>query len=167
MLNFNDSNNGRGLKNISTERRYMLRPVSEPFLWFAQHFLFQDISKLYQIFPDDILGSGQFGTVYGGKWFRTVYGHKSFGADEVVKCQRHVINFKYNSFVRTCWVKLGTVFAGKHKKTGREVAIKVIDKLRFPTKQEEQLKNEVSILQVNHKKFALILEKNSWRSKVC
>ena len=26
-----------------------------------------DISKLYQIYPDDILGSGQFGTVYGGK----------------------------------------------------------------------------------------------------
>ncbi len=29
------------------------------------------------------------------------------------------------------------------------MAIKVIDKLRFPTKQEEQLKNEVSILQVS------------------
>ena len=40
------------------------------------------------------------------------------------------------------------VVSGKHKKTGREVAIKVIDKLRFPTKQEEQLKNEVAILQV-------------------
>lgn len=26
-----------------------------------------DISKLYQIFPDDVLGSGQFGIVYGGK----------------------------------------------------------------------------------------------------
>ena len=62
------------------------------------------------------------------------------------------------------WVKIRCLFAGKHKKTGREVAIKVIDKLRFPTKQEEQLKNEVSILQVNHKKFALILEKNSWKS---
>lgn len=37
---------------------------------------------------------------------------------------------------------------GKHRKTGREVAIKVIDKMRFPTKQEAQLKNEVSILQV-------------------
>ena len=25
------------------------------------------ISQLYQIFPDDVLGSGQFGIVYGGK----------------------------------------------------------------------------------------------------
>ncbi|XP_070578611.1 serine/threonine-protein kinase D3-like isoform X2 [Ptychodera flava] len=60
----------------------------------------EDISQLYQIFPDEILGSGQFGIVYGGV----------------------------------------------HRKTGRCVAIKVIDKLRFPTKQETQLKNEVSIL---------------------
>ncbi|XP_043931929.1 serine/threonine-protein kinase D3-like [Protopterus annectens] len=60
-----------------------------------------DISHLYQIFPDDILGSGQFGTVYGGK----------------------------------------------HRKSGRDVAIKVIDKLRFPTTQESQLRNEVAILQ--------------------
>ena len=37
---------------------------------------------------------------------------------------------------------------GKHRHDGRDVAIKVIDKLRFPTKQEAQLKNEVAILQV-------------------
>ena len=37
---------------------------------------------------------------------------------------------------------------GKQRKTNVEVAIKVIDKMRFPTKQEAQLKNEVSILQV-------------------
>ncbi|KAK7504803.1 hypothetical protein BaRGS_00003831 [Batillaria attramentaria] len=43
-----------------------------------------DISQLYQIFPEDVLGSGQFGIVYGGR----------------------------------------------HRKTNREVAIKVIDKLR-------------------------------------
>ncbi|XP_066588037.1 serine/threonine-protein kinase D1 isoform X2 [Prorops nasuta] len=60
-----------------------------------------DISQLYQIFPDEVLGSGQFGIVYGGV----------------------------------------------HRKTNRAVAIKVIDKLRFPTKQEAQLKNEVAILQ--------------------
>ncbi|XP_078592773.1 serine/threonine-protein kinase D1-like isoform X3 [Branchiostoma floridae x Branchiostoma japonicum] len=64
-----------------------------------------DISQQYQIFADDILGSGQFGVVYGGV----------------------------------------------HRKSGRQVAIKVIDKLRFPTKQETQLKNEVSILRsINH-----------------
>ncbi|XP_051167068.1 serine/threonine-protein kinase D1 [Leptopilina boulardi] len=60
-----------------------------------------DMSQLYQIFPDEVLGSGQFGIVYGGI----------------------------------------------HRKTNRAVAIKVIDKLRFPTKQEAQLKNEVAILQ--------------------
>lgn len=27
----------------------------------------KDISKLYQMFADDVLGSGQFGIVYGGK----------------------------------------------------------------------------------------------------
>ncbi|VVC37543.1 Hypothetical protein CINCED_3A014345 [Cinara cedri] len=59
-----------------------------------------DMSLLYQIFPEEILGSGQFGIVYGGK----------------------------------------------HRKSGKIVAIKVIDKLRFPTKQEAALKNEVAIL---------------------
>lgn len=29
----------------------------------------QDISLLYQIFSDEVLGSGQFGVVYGGKVF--------------------------------------------------------------------------------------------------
>jgi len=60
-----------------------------------------DISQQYQIFPDEVLGSGQFGIVYGGV----------------------------------------------HRTTSRTVAIKIIDKLRFPTKQEAQLKNEVAILQ--------------------
>ncbi|KAK3796156.1 hypothetical protein RRG08_018156 [Elysia crispata] len=63
-----------------------------------------EISHLYQIFPEDVLGSGQFGIVYGGR----------------------------------------------HKKTNREVAIKVIDKMRFPTKQEAQLKIEVEILKNLH-----------------
>uniref|UniRef100_A0A8C7JJT9 protein kinase C n=1 Tax=Oncorhynchus kisutch TaxID=8019 RepID=A0A8C7JJT9_ONCKI len=57
-----------------------------------------------EIFSDEVLGSGQFGIVYGGK----------------------------------------------HRKTGRDVAIKVIDKMRFPTKQESQLRNEVAILQNLH-----------------
>ncbi|XP_078452218.1 serine/threonine-protein kinase D3-like [Lampetra fluviatilis] len=60
-----------------------------------------DISSIYQIFPNEVLGSGQFGVVYGGK----------------------------------------------HRKTGRDVAIKVIDKLRFPTNEDSQLRNEVAILQ--------------------
>ncbi|KAL3874741.1 hypothetical protein ACJMK2_037712 [Sinanodonta woodiana] len=73
----------------------------------------QDISQLYQIFPEDVLGSGQFGIVYGGK----------------------------------------------HRKSNREVAIKVIDKMRFPTKQEAQLKNEVAILQNLHHPGVVNLEK--------
>lgn len=41
---------------------------------------------------------------------------------------------------------------GVHRKTNRPVAIKVIDKLRFPRKQEDQLKNEVAILQnISHR----------------
>lgn len=43
--------------------------------------------------------------------------------------------------------QFGIVYGGKHRKTGRDVAIKVIDKMRFPTKQESQLRNEVAILQ--------------------
>uniref|UniRef100_A0A8D2L8F8 Serine/threonine-protein kinase n=1 Tax=Varanus komodoensis TaxID=61221 RepID=A0A8D2L8F8_VARKO len=71
-----------------------------------------DISTVYQIFPDEVLGSGQFGIVYGGK----------------------------------------------HRKTGRDVAIKIIDKLRFPTKQESQLRNEVAILQNLHHPGVVNLE---------
>eukprot|EP00794_Sanderia_malayensis_P020285 gene20285-22271_t len=69
----------------------------------------QDFSQVYQLFPDEILGSGQFGVVYGGV----------------------------------------------HRKTGRDVAVKVIDKLRFPTKEERALKNEVLILQ-NIKQEAVV-----------
>uniref|UniRef100_A0A8C8RQV9 protein kinase C n=1 Tax=Pelusios castaneus TaxID=367368 RepID=A0A8C8RQV9_9SAUR len=71
-----------------------------------------DISRSYQIFPDEVLGAGQFGVVYGGK----------------------------------------------HRKSGRDVAIKVIDKLRFPPRQESQLRNEVSILQSLHSPCVVNLE---------
>ena len=72
-----------------------------------------DISQQYQIFIDEVLGAGQFGTVYGGV----------------------------------------------HRTSGQAVAIKVIDKSRFPTKQEAQLKNEVSILQTISHPGVVNLEK--------
>lgn len=50
--------------------------------------------------------------------------------------------FTITTLLRYCHVNLGV-----HRKSGRAVAIKLIDKLRFPTKQEAQLKNEVAILQ--------------------
>ena len=106
------------------------------------------------------------GTVYRAKWIETVYGAKWFGADKlVVRHQRERKQFQIQLFCENMWVKIGCLFAGKHKKTGREVAIKVIDKLRFPTKQEEQLKNEVSILQVNHTKCAFIYKNKLLKMK--
>lgn len=62
----------------------------------------QEFSQLYQIFADEILGSGQFGTVYGGI----------------------------------------------QRKTGTHVAVKLIDKLKFPSNKEAALRTEVEILQV-------------------
>lgn len=58
-----------------------------------------------------------------------------------------------------CCFFLSCIFlkTGKHRKTGRDVAIKVIDKMRFPTKQESQLRNEVAILQVKKKKKLLCI----------
>ncbi|KAF3814748.1 hypothetical protein GH733_017024 [Mirounga leonina] len=41
-----------------------------------------DIATVYQIFPDEVLGSGQFGVVYGGK-------HRKTGRDVAVKSLRH------------------------------------------------------------------------------
>merc|ERR1719400_2363166 len=73
----------------------------------------KDISQAFQIFPDEILGSGQFGIVYGAV----------------------------------------------NRNTGHAVAIKVIDKMRFPTKQEAALKNEVAILQNLHHPGVVNLER--------
>ncbi|CAI2352665.1 unnamed protein product [Caenorhabditis sp. 36 PRJEB53466] len=76
----------------------------------------QEFSQLYQIFAEEILGSGQFGTVYGG--------------------------------IR--------------RQTGQHVAVKLIDKLKFPPNKEDLLRTEVHILeQVEHPgvvKFMQMLE---------
>lgn len=42
------------------------------------------------------------------------------------------------------------------------MAIKVIDKMRFPTKQESQLRNEVAILQVSVKNRRRIPDENDF-----
>ena len=59
--------------------------------------------QLYQVHPDEILGSGQFGIVYGGR----------------------------------------------HRKSGFDVAVKVVDKKRFEASNESQLRREVDILEVS------------------
>ncbi|XP_034019891.1 protein kinase D4 [Thalassophryne amazonica] len=43
--------------------------------------------------------------------------------------------------------QFGVVYRGTHRMSARPVAIKVIDKMRFQTKHERQLRNEVAILQ--------------------
>lgn len=64
-----------------------------------------EFSQLYQIFAEEVLGSGQFGTVYGGI----------------------------------------------HRRNGQHVAVKLIDKLKFPPNKEDLLRAEVQILeQVDH-----------------
>uniref|UniRef100_A0A183CHA0 Protein kinase C n=1 Tax=Globodera pallida TaxID=36090 RepID=A0A183CHA0_GLOPA len=82
----------------------------------------QEFSQLYQIFADEILGSGQFGTVYGGI----------------------------------------------QRKTGKHVAVKLIDKLKFPSNKEAALRTEVEILQVKlcDFGFARIIGERSFRRSV-
>jgi protein kinase D len=82
-----------------------------------------EFSQLYQIFADEILGSGQFGTVYGGI----------------------------------------------QRKTNKHVAVKLIDKLKFPSNKEAALRTEVEILQV-FIKYCYVLISNyieSQTSKCC
>lgn len=62
------------------------------------------------------------------------------------------LNKSLNCFSCFCYV----CYTARHRQTNREVAIKVIDKLRFPTKQEAQLKNEVSILHVGLSVYVLL-----------
>jgi hypothetical protein len=62
-----------------------------------------------------MLGSGQFGIVYGGKFL--------FG------------------------IQITLQFSGIHRKTGKHVAVKLIDKLKFPSNKEAALRTEVEILQ--------------------
>lgn len=64
-----------------------------------------------------MLGSGQFGIVYGGKSILLYTQLLCYG------------------------------FLGIHRKTGKHVAVKLIDKLKFPSNKEAALRTEVEILQ--------------------
>ena len=70
---------------------------------------------------------------------------RQYPKDKGKKASHDLLNFVYR-----CYDSVGVLVSGKHRDDDREVAIKVIDKLRFPTKQEAQLKNEVCILQVTY-----------------
>lgn len=55
--------------------------------------------------------------------------------------------------------QFGVVYAGRHRTSHRAVAIKIIDKHRFPPEQESQLKNEESILKTISNPGIVKLEK--------
>lgn len=76
----------------------------------------RDISDLFKINPIEVLGSGQFGTVYGGT----------------------LIWFYRKGRLEICLL-------GHSIETNEQVAIKVIDKTRF-SEQEEKIQREVDIL---------------------
>ena len=79
----------------------------------------RDINELYKINPIEVLGSGQFGTVYGGK----------------------ASPRRRSSPVE----RLFSSLQGHSLETNEQVAIKVIDKTRF-SEQEEKIHREVDIL---------------------
>ena len=57
---------------------------------------------------------------------------------------------------------------GQNRQTGKPVAVKVIDKLRFPNKQESQLRTEVTILQtLNHPGIIFLEQMFESPEKVC
>ena len=93
-----------GTNSEKTPENHGRNPVtkSNSFHWSrdAQDQSANSIQDIYQIFTDEILGSGQFGTVY----------------------------------------------SAKHRKKGFDVAIKCVDKKRFPQKENQQLRHEVTVL---------------------
>ena len=69
----------------------------------------KDISKAYQIFPDEVLGSGQFGIVYGGV-------HRTSGHSVAIKvCTLHT-------------------YAWKQKKKAALRSLQTVPKVHFLTK---------------------------------
>ena len=59
-------------------------------------------------------------------------------------------NFNCGIVFHLCFYGNCVIFTGVHRKTSHPVAIKVIDKMRFPNKQESALRHEVAILQVSY-----------------
>ena len=61
-----------------------------------------------------------------------------------------------------------TIPVGQNRQSGKPVAVKVIDKLRFPHKQESQLRTEVTILQtLNHPGIIFLEQMFETPEKVC
>lgn len=57
---------------------------------------------------------------------------------------------------------------GQNRQTSKPVAVKVIDKMRFPNKQESQLRTEVTILQtLNHPGIIFLEQMFESPEKVC
>lgn len=50
-----------------TEKKDKAQKENKSVMHCSSDLLVQDISSVYQIFADEVLGSGQFGVVYGGE----------------------------------------------------------------------------------------------------
>ena len=55
----------------------------------------QDISQAYQIFLDEVLGSGQFGIVYGGV-------HRASGHSVAIKVYRDIVDRNFKDSFTVC-----------------------------------------------------------------
>ncbi|PZC76788.1 hypothetical protein B5X24_HaOG204105 [Helicoverpa armigera] len=119
-----------------------------------------DMAQLYQIYPDEVLGSGQFGIVYGGLHRRSKR-PVAIKLSETARLPDDESDDGGNEAAESAAGDDGEVELRRREeppqrdtaaersasRPSRILVVQVIDKLRFPTKQEAQLKNEVAILQ--------------------
>ena len=78
-------------------------------------------------------------------------------------CMPHSCDVK-----RSIAMELSTPLIGQNRQTGKMVAVKVIDKMRFPNKHESQLRTEVTILQnLSHPGIIYLEQMFESPEKVC